>query len=278
MIGVRHDAGGAVEHRLDAELVHLRADAHADRREPAEIDHFRIERLDLGELGGEVLLIGGDAEGAEDLAAELGERRAEILVVALAVVGGVVDDREGLVAELGHQFGIGLVLVDHGAVDAMHLGIFVAVGDVGQHRAPDHHRQAELVIDVDGRDRGRRAIVRRRRDDLPVGRHLGGDLHRHVRLALVVEHHVLVLVFRLAVGIAQPHREVGRVAAAEPVDRDAAGQRADEADLDLVLRLGGRSRQREQRARQQRRDHVPFHGHCALPRYLCSIIDETVAG
>ena len=53
---------------LDAELVHLRADAHADRRQAAEIDDVRVERLDLGEFGGEVLLIGGDAERADDLA------------------------------------------------------------------------------------------------------------------------------------------------------------------------------------------------------------------
>ena len=238
-VGVGHDAGGAVEHRLDAELVHLRADAHADRRQPAEIDHFRIERLDLGELGGEVLLVGGDAEGADDLGlADLGQRLAEIFVVALAVVGGVVDHRDGLVAELGDQLGVGVVLVDHRAVDAMHLGIFVAIGDVGQHRAPDDHRKAELVIDVDGRDRGRRAIMRRAGDDVLVGRHLGRDLHRDVRLALVVEHDHLVFVFRLGIGVAQPHREVGRVAAAEAVDRNAAGERADEADFDLVLGFG----------------------------------------
>ena len=239
MIGVGHDARGAVEHSLDPELVHLRADAHADRRQPAEIDHLRIERLDLRELGGEVLLVGGDAERADDLAADLGQRLAEILVVALAVVGGVVDHRDGLVAELGDQLGVGVVLVDHRAVDAMHLGILVAIGDVGQHRAPHDHRQAELVIDVDRRDRGRRAIVRGGGDDLLVGRHLGGDLHRHVRLAFVVEHDELVFVFRLGVGVAQLHGEIGRVAAADAVDRDAAGQRTDEADLDLVLGVSG---------------------------------------
>ncbi len=196
--GVGHDARGAVEHRLDAELVHLRADAHADRRQPAEIDHLGIERLDLGELGGEVLLVGGDAEGADDLGlADLGQRLAEIFVVTLAVVGGVVDHRDGLVAELGDQLGVGVVLVDHRAVDAMHLRVLVAIGDVGQHRAPHDHRKAELVIGVDGRDRGRRAIVRGAGDDVLVGRHLGRDLHRHVRLALVVEHDELVFVFRL---------------------------------------------------------------------------------
>src|SRR5215831_3914669 len=65
--GVRYDAGRAVEHRLNAELIHLRANAHANRRQPAEIDHVRIERLDLRELTGEVLLISGDAKGADDL-------------------------------------------------------------------------------------------------------------------------------------------------------------------------------------------------------------------
>ncbi len=66
-IGIGHDAGGAVENGLDPELVHLRTDADADRRQPAEIDHLGIERLDLGEFGGEILLLGGDAEGADDL-------------------------------------------------------------------------------------------------------------------------------------------------------------------------------------------------------------------
>src|SRR5262249_35874262 len=45
-VGVRDDARSAVEHRIDAELVHLRADANADRGQPAEIDHLRIERFD----------------------------------------------------------------------------------------------------------------------------------------------------------------------------------------------------------------------------------------
>jgi len=240
--GVGHDAGGTVKHRVDAELVHLLADAHADRRQAAEIDHLRIERLDLGQLGGEVLLIGGDAERADDLGlADPCQRLAEILVVALAVVGGVVDHRNGRVAEARDQLGVGVVLVDHGAVDAMHFRILVAVGDVGQHRAPHDHREAEFVIGVDRRDCGRRAIVRGAGDDLLVGRHLGRLLHGDVRLALVVEHHQLVFVFRLRIGIAQPHREIGRVAAADAVDRDAPGQRADEADLHLVLGVGDAS-------------------------------------
>ena len=133
----------------------MRPDAHPDRGQPAEIDGLRIERFDLGQLGGEILLVGGDAEGAENLAAVFPQRFAEVLVVALAVVGGIVDHREGLVAEAGQELGVGLVLVDHGAVDAMDLGIFVAVGDVGQHRAPYHDRQAELVIGIDRGDGGR---------------------------------------------------------------------------------------------------------------------------
>ena len=72
-------------------------------------------------------------------------------------------------------------------------------------------------------------------DELPVRRHLGRDLHGDVRFALVVEHDHLVGVFRLGVGVAKLHREVGGVAAAKPVGRDAAGERPDEADLHLVL-------------------------------------------
>src|SRR5215831_14514855 len=129
--GLRHDAGRSVENGLNAQLVHLRADAHPDRGEAAEIDNFRIERLNLRELGGKVLLVGGDAERTDDPPTLLGERFAEVLVVPLAIVGCVVDDGESLVAEFRHKLGVGLVLVDHGAVDAMHLGILVAVGDVG---------------------------------------------------------------------------------------------------------------------------------------------------
>src|SRR5581483_5081777 len=171
--GVGDDAGGAVEHRLDAELVHLLADAHADRRQAAEVDDFGIERLDLGELGGEVLLVGRDAEGADDLGlADAGERLAEVFVVALAVVGGVVNHGDGFEAEPRDELGVGVVLVDHGAVDAVHLVVLVAVGDVGQHGAPHDHREAEFVVGVDGGDRGRRAVVRGAGDDLLVGRHL----------------------------------------------------------------------------------------------------------
>ena len=95
--------------------------------------------------------------------------------------------------------------------------------------------------------------MRRAGDDLLVGRHLGRDLHRDVRLALVVEHDHLVFVFRLGVGVAQLDREVGRVAAAEAVDRHAAGERTDEADLDLVLGLGGGCC--EQRGNAERREY-----------------------
>ena len=57
----------------------------------------------LGQLGGEVLLVSGDAEGGEDLAAALLQRLAEVLVVALAVVGGVVNDHPVLVPAREHE-------------------------------------------------------------------------------------------------------------------------------------------------------------------------------
>ena len=59
---------------LMPELLHLRADAHADRRQAAEIDDVGLEFLRLGQFGGEVLLVRGDAEGAEDLPAVLLQR------------------------------------------------------------------------------------------------------------------------------------------------------------------------------------------------------------
>jgi len=96
-------------------------------------------------------------------------------------------------------------------------------------------------------------------DDILVGRHLGGDLDRHVRLALVVEHHQLVFVFRLRIRVAQLHGEVGRVASADAVDRDAARQRTDETDFHLVLGVCG------SRRKHQHCSHEPSGDYLAGP-------------
>src|SRR6185503_16331872 len=123
-ISVGLDARSALQHRAEADLVHLRSYADADRREAAEIDDLGIERLCLRELGSEILLVGRDAEGAEDLPAVLLGVFREIFVVTLAVVGGVVNDHPFLEPEAGHQYRGDLVLVDHRAVDPMHFRIF----------------------------------------------------------------------------------------------------------------------------------------------------------
>ncbi len=156
-----------------------------------------------------------------------------------------MDADPALEAEAGHQLGRDLVLVDHGAVDPVHFRKLVAVGDVGQHRAPHHHRQAEPVVGFHRGDRRDRAIVRDRGDDRAVGARLGRHLHGDVRLALVVEHDQLVFVLGFRVGVAQLDRELGRVAAADAVGRGAAGERTDEGDLDLVLGRGGQRDERQ---------------------------------
>jgi len=80
--------------------------------------------------------------------------------------------------------------------------------------------------------------MRRARDDFSIRRHLGRDLHRHIGLALVVEHDQVVGVFCLGIGIAQLHGEISGIAAAEAIDRHAAGERTDETDFDLVFGVG----------------------------------------
>jgi len=105
--------------------------------------------------------------------------------------------RYSLVPELRDQLGVRVILVDHGPVDAVHLFVLVAIGDVGQHRTPHDHRKAELVICVDCGDRSRRAVVRCSGDDVLVGGHFGRDLHRDVRLAFIVEYDEFVFVFRI---------------------------------------------------------------------------------
>ena len=142
----------------------------------------------------------------------------------------------------------------------MHLGKFVAVGDIGQYRAPHHHRQAEPVVGLDRRDRRDRAIVRDRRNDAAVGACLGRRLHRDVRLAFVIEHQELVFVFRIGIGVAELDREISRVAAAQPVSRGPAGERADEGDLDLVLGGDGQ-RQGCQHSRERDGEERCFADH-----------------
>ncbi len=137
--------------------------------------------------------------------------------MTLAVIRRVVDHRDILETDLGDELGIGVVLVDHGPVNAMHLRILGAVGDVWQHRAPHDDRKAEFVINIDRSDRGGGAIMRGRGDDFLVRRHLGGDLHGHVRLAFVIEHDEFVFVFRLRIGVAQFDGKIGRIATAEPI-------------------------------------------------------------
>ena len=177
-----------------------------------------------------------------------------------------MDAHPALEAEARHQLGRDLVLVDHGAVDAMHLGELVAVGDVGQHGAPHHHRQSEPIVGLDRGDRRHRAIVRDRCDDAAVRARLGRHLHGDVRLAFVVEHDELVFVFRLRVGVAQPDRELGRVAAAEAVGRGAAGERPDERNLDLVLGLGEpRKARSKQRGRERAGNDMSCPKHLMFP-------------
>ena len=109
--------------------------------------------------------------------------------------------------------------------------------------------------------------MRRRRDDVLVGRHLGGLLNGHVGLAFVVEHEELVLVFRFCIGVAQPHREIGGVAAAQSVHGNPARERTDEPDLDRLLGLCAQGRRGEQHARDDEASPMPF-AHCLPP--LCT--------
>ena len=195
------------------------------------------------------------------------QRHAPVLVEALAE----------------HEPGVGLVLVDHRAVDAMDLLEVVGVGDVGEHRAPHHRRHAELMVDVDRGDGDGGAIMGDAADHVAVGRRLGGDLHRHVRLALVVEDDRLVGVFRLGVGVAQLHREVRRVAAAQTDGGIAAAQRADEGYRHLVLRErdAGNGKHECGGSRRHGRSmdvHGGFLAICLVARYCAMRWRESIAG
>jgi hypothetical protein len=232
---------------------------------PPEVDDVGLELTDPRELGGEVLLVGGDAEGADDGATVLLEELAEVFVVALAVVRGVVDHGPLLVAQAGHELRRDVVLVDHRAVDAMDLLEVVGVGDVGQHRAPHHGGHAEAVVHAGGGHRHRGAVVRDAGDDAAVRRDLGGDLHAHVRLAFVVLGDQLVRVLRLRVGIAQPDGQVRRIAATQADVRVTAGERTDEGDLDHVLGHGRRGQEQRRAGGGDTGENGSPRGHACFP-------------
>ncbi len=86
-----------------------------------------------------------------------------------------------------------------------------------------------------------------------VGPGLGRDLDAGVRLALVVEHHQVVLVLRLRIGVPQLHREIGRVPAAEADGGVPAGERTDERQLHRVLGPGGQRDQEDENGEAKER-------------------------
>ena len=97
-------------------------------------------------------------------------------------------------------------------------------------------------------------------DDVFLCSHLGRRLHGHIGLALIIEYHKFVLILRFRVSVAESHGKIGRIAASQSVDGDAAGERPDEADLDLVLRLCGHNSHEPQRCQNDRRSpQCPVH-------------------
>src|SRR5690606_37504791 len=68
-ICVGHDSRRAFELRRNVELVHLCANAHTQRGQSAEVNNIRLELTNLGQLGGEVLLIRSHPKSGEYLAA-----------------------------------------------------------------------------------------------------------------------------------------------------------------------------------------------------------------
>src|SRR4029450_1537359 len=83
------------------------------------------------------------------------------------------------------------------------------------------------------------------------------------------EHDELVFVFRIRIGVAQPHGKLGRVTAAEAVGCRAARQRPDEGDLDLVLRPGRRCKRRcKQYSRERTGNGNSCPKHMKLPSWI----------
>ena len=146
--GIGLDAGTAFKLAGHSKLGHLGADTHAYGNEAAEVEHIRIQGLDLGELGREVLLVGVHAEGAHNLAVELLEELRKVLSMALAVVRDVMDDGDISVALAVHEFGSLLVLVDHGAGRTENFLVVIAVGDIRLHGAPHNGRHLKAVVDA----------------------------------------------------------------------------------------------------------------------------------
>jgi hypothetical protein len=92
------------------------------------------------------------------------------------------------------------------------------------------------------------------------------------------EAHELVVILVLRVLVAQPHREIGRVAPADAVGGHAARQRADESDLDGILRAyRAGARQQGQRGNECQLEQCVTHGILLLEKAVDREPDSTVS-
>lgn len=208
-----HDARDARKLSGDTDPIHLSPQSDAERRQAAHHDQIWLQLLDLGELSREVLLIRADRKNRDDLAAGQFEIFAEIFVLSLAVVGGVVNDNVFQETLLGEELRCELAFIDHRPVDAMNFVVVVAIGDLGQDGAPHHDRQSEPGIGINRRDAYGRAIVGHTGDDATIRCGLGCDLDADIRLAFVVQGDELENVLCRWVGVSQLHGQLRGIAA-----------------------------------------------------------------
>ena len=246
------DQGVARHHgRIDALLLGLARDQTGLGVIAAEIDQIDAGVLHLGDQRGEVLVARGDRLVHGLLDAARVQLLLELVGEALAVGRLVVDDRD-LAAD---------VVVDHvvageGALlvvaTAHPEDVFEALlGQLRIGRGRRDLQDAFLVVDRGRGDRGAGAEMPGHEHD-PVVDHLVGDRDRLLRIAgIVADLERQLLAEHAALGVEVLDRHLGAALHLIAEDRILSRHRSGGGDRDLRLRSAGR--QRDQRARGEKR-------------------------
>ena len=108
------------------------------------------------------------------------------------------------------------------------------------HGAPDDGGHAEAVEDVHGAQGHGGNVMRHHAGHLAVRRQLGHDLHAHVGLAFVVQHHELVVILAVGILISFLHGKISRVSAAHAERAQSAGKRSHKTHFNRFLGIGRR--------------------------------------
>src|SRR5579883_2336521 len=254
------DAVAAHQRRFEALVAHLAQDEAAGVLQATPVDQVGIDRFELGDEGGEILVVLVDALEEHYLHAVGIERLARFLGETLAVGRLVVHEGDLLALEPLRDDRAGdaalLVVAAAHAEDVPHL----AIGDLRVGGGGRDLEDAVLLVDFRGRDGDAGVEVADHELDA-VGGEFVGDGHAFLRVGAVVADLDHELLAEDAAGLVDVgDRLLGTLLELGAEGRVAAGHRAGDTDLDV-----GRGVARHGDAEAQRKAERLQSGHAYLP-------------